>query len=349
MAILWGIICGFLCLLPGWGVGLSALLSVIVPGSGLYAIVVGLILNSIVEARVCNSSSGNIYAGVVGDLEVNSCNEQSLGNSLIIWKTGLWIVGVLGGLLLPPILGGSGLFITCLVFIVLLGTLGDKWWTGIVWVCAVTVLMSICEIAGISDPVTVIGLSLFVIPNIAVTHSVVDSSSVAGNAYPNILTLIWGSILAIAAPGVSPQAISTMVEARAGRMTAYMTTAVIEVLIEGIALGQIFKGGELGKALISSYVIEPNVWVLVSSCALALCVGFIALTLNNSLGNSSLGLYNKSNAKFIASIVGVVGLMVFTGPWAFVFIPLGLAINAFIGSLLPDPSVRGLTFISLLV
>lgn len=342
MAIVWGIICGMLCLLPGWGVGLSALLSLIVPGSGLYAIVVGLIINSIVEARVGNSSSGNIYAGVVGDVGNGGVE---LGNQLIIWKTIVWIVGVVVGLLLPPILGGGGIFVTALILVIMLGSLGDKWWTGVVWVCAVTVLMSVCQVAGIGDPVTVIGLSLFVIPNIAVSHS---SNIPLGNAFPNILTLIWGTLVAVAAPGVSPQSIVSVIDGRAGRMTAYITTAVVEVLVEGIGLAQIYKGGTLGKALISSYVIAPNVWVLVSTCALALCVGFIGLQLNNSLG-SSVGLYSESSAKFIGTVVGVIGLVIFTGPWALLFIPLGFAITTFIGSLLPDPSIRGLTFISLLV
>lgn len=341
--IIWGALCGLLCLLPGWGVGLSALVSLVVPESAAYAIISGLIVNSIVEARVGNSSSGNIYAGV---MDIESGAEVELGNQLILCKCICWIIGVSAAMIFPfGSTGGGLMFVTYLMLIILLGTLREKWWTGIAWISAVAVLMSICTAVGVNDPITVIGLSLFVIPNIAVKSS---SNLPLGHAIPNFITLIGGTAIAMIAPGVSPQAITTMLGKREGRMSEYITTAVVESLIEAIGLAVAYGGGSLGKAIITSYVIAPNSWMLVSSCLLAIVVSYLALSVNNGMGESN-SFYSESNVKFLGSIIGVVGLILLTGVWAVVFIPLGLAITGFIGRLLPDPSARGLTFISLLL
>lgn len=342
MEVLWGLICAMLCLLPGWGVGMSALVSNLVPGSGLYAIAGGLIINSVLEAR-SGAGSGNIYLGVFNyRLGVD---EQKFGEALINWKTIVWVVGIIVGLLLPPLLGGSGLFATALGFLIVVSNSGkDGWWKAIVWLCGVTVLMSVCTIANLSSPVLVIGLILFVIPAVGTVPSGV-AVVLDGYYSPNWLSLIGASLLSILTPGVSPQAMTTIVERRSGIFTAYLTTAVVETFIEAIAVGQLVIGGGVGKALVTAYAIVPSVWAAALSVGVVIICRQLALAVN---ARWSGGIAIEGQLRFWASCVGVVAVVILAGIWALALIPLGLIINHCFGRTL-EPGIKGLTFISLLI
>lgn len=337
MEILWGIVCGLGCIIPGWGLGLSLVLAMLGPeGSGVYAIASGIVFNSCIEAE-SPVFSGSLYTGNFNyKLEID---HAELFELILRYKVIAWVIALTLGVVIGRVGSGGSLTVTWFLVVFLLHRQGKNWNQCIGWIIGVKSLVYlISEVAQLDQSITIVGIVLFVLPSVFNGEDYsIEGMAIDGS--PNWVTVWWSSLLSLGAPGVSPAAVTSSLEKVDGFTTAYLSTLVVEVVIEGFALGQSFNGGNVGKALMSTATIMPGAWVLGFSVGVFFVSTAVAIWLYPHLR------YVKMN--FVAGVVGALTLVLLCELWA---IPL-----AIIGFLLAmqgrglKGSTKGLTFVGLLI
>lgn len=342
IGVLGGLLCGLTTLIPGWGVGLACWLSILLPGASLYALLSSLVVSSIMEAR---STNQDMFGAMFNNKLI--VNSELLTNSLLVWKVIVFIVGLIVGSLLPPVLGGS-VFVTNLVLVmVMLASVGltSTIWRGIIWLAIVQILMLLLDAMGVAYPILVIGLLLFIIPNGLVACTSKNTISITASEFGvNPITLLVGLLGSIGTIGISPATVIRAVGKNDSLISNYMGVLVSTVGIEAIALGQALQGGDLlGKAMVSLYV--NSVTISYSTVLAGLAVVFISTAIAYLINQRYKGVY----APYVSAYVGCCGVILLTGLWAIVLIPLGLAISYLYKSLKLPVEAQGLTYVALVL
>lgn len=338
MTTLIGVLISLTTLIPGWGTGLALTLTTLYPNTGLPILCSSLILNTIPEG-LNSETSGNSYGVIFNErLKLNQIK------TLITWKAICWISGLGIGLYYPPFLGNGNVTLSFIILVAILSKYKNNIKIlAISYVLSVATLLKILNFIHVPNPIIVVSLLLFVIPNGLKVKKIkrkvnLEEEIYQQNVEPNILVILWSTLWGLFAPGVSPQAISSQFNKELNSTTRYISLLCLEPLIEGIGLAQAYKGETLGKTLVSSYVILPDFKVLITSVGIIIFMSLLAYWLIDNVN------FDYSNTELTASAVGIIGLIVMTHLWAMPLILLSLIIYYFLGDL--PTEVKGLTFLA---
>lgn len=348
--VLIGVIAGLLCLVPGFGISSAALIGLIFSqNAGIFAICTGLMSSSYIESR-SGLATGNIF---IASMQTEVCvDERILFKKLIDWKLVYWLVGIGVGFLVPSSIGGS-VFLSCLMIVIIaLRLTPENWQLCLIWLAMTQGLLLVLNWLGVTYPIGVLGTVCFIIPNLMLEHrhdrayiETEDSNKILS---PNAVDSLLGSLIAVFTPGISAQVI-TISFSKSSTVNKYMTTAVIEPLIEAIALVGLFKSNLLGKALIGTYGQIISIQEIIICCLLVILTRQLLLK-TNLIQITKLNKFNSNELRFIASVVGVVGVISACGFIASIIaISLGAGISWASTKMEIPLEARGMTFIASLV
>lgn len=348
--VLIGVVAGLLCLVPGFGISSAALIGLIFSqNAAIFAICTGLMASSYIESR-SGLATGNVY---VASMQTEVCvNEKVLFKKLVDWKLIYWLIGIAVGFLVPSSIGGS-VFISCVVIVVIaLRLTPENWQLCLMWLVMTQGLLLVLNWLGVTYPIGVLGMVCFIIPNLLLEQkhdrAYIETYDTNKILSPNAVDSLIGSLVAIFTPGISAQVI-TISFSKSSTVNKYMTTAVIEPLIEAIALVGLFKSNLLGKALIGTF------GQVISFQEILLCCLLVALTREILLRTNLIKLikldkFNSNELRFIASVVGVVAVISACGFIASVIaISLGASISWVSNKMGVPLEARGMTFIASLI
>jgi hypothetical protein len=346
--LLWGIGCGLLCLIPGWNVGLSLLVSVYVQHSSLYALVVGLIVGTIVECRI---NSSNIYGSIFCyNFNISKSIKIRLSKEVIKWKSFIWVIGIIIGLLSPAIYRGTPFYTSLFVIIILSGAeLKKNLYPSILWLIIVQVLNGVLEAMAIENNIVVIGTMIYTLPacfNAKVNPNLSLKVGNVNHIYtPNLGSIGVAGLLSIVSPGISPSVISAHIDQNISKTTiinSYLNTILCNVLIESFAYGQLVKGNSVGKSLLSIY----SNYVSYSSIVLVIIALIVAYIISLGINN----IYPADINPYIISGVGLLSLIVLTGIWALPLVGLTYILWHINKKLnISSGSAQGLSYVSLVL
>lgn len=233
--------------------GLSFFLS---PTDLMYAWVVGGFLYFALDSAK-QAQEGSLS----GDSSTLLCSAPALpvGKIYSVKLIGL-VIGGLVGLLLSFVLGDSIPQLAPIVALIFIGvatfTRSGDWVTVIVFLLGIKFLFFLCTKFGISNPVFVIGSAVMAIPIVGRGFYQMDevvNDPMASNELNPFIGVMAGFISFIT-PGVSPLAVISSLESRAGGASTLLTALCVEVGIETCALFLSLSGVVSGKAIVTAEV-----------------------------------------------------------------------------------------------
>lgn len=341
--LIWGLLCGSLVLIPGVNVGVVMLCTVPVQGSSVYALFVGLILESIVNTRI---SSNNLYGAIYNyRFEGSVCSKRKLSVEVIKWKIVSMIFGVILGLIFPPVIGGIPFLTIVLSLIVMCEQKEGSVWLTLVWLLGVQGLVHfLSHING--SGILLIGTMLYTIPtcfNYKSRPAIEGGVGGTALAVPSFGSILVSTFLSILSPGVSPNLISTYIDSksRCSVMSSYMNALLCNFLIESFAVGQLIRGNSIGKSLLSIYSNYITIYSLLGLLVVISISVYVGIWVNN--------IYPPDVNPYIVSLVGVVTLVVVSGIWAPVLGAISIGVYFLTKRLALPPSIQGLSYVALVL
>lgn len=344
MELLYGIVCGLLIIVPGWGLALSLIVASAVPGSEQFALISGLLFSSYKESYITNSSGGNAY--LLSGVELKT-DPRELCKTLLNSKAIVMIVSLVIGIYMPPIIGTSKLLSIIIAFYLIARI---KTTTGIggaiIWVTIINILVSVWLVHITTMPITILGVMIFSIPQALQGIQLNLGNDQENNTH---LTVDYGSIglasaVSLATPGISPHAICQLGSPNSTLILKnYVSIAALEGVIEAFSLAQVSRYGEG-----SSRALAPLFCGTVNPLKCIACIIIVVLILKNILVQYNIYNIEEYSLKYIALGVSVIYLVVEIGLLLGLgVIIVGIILSSILSKIVP-PSAYGLTYITLI-